>query len=93
MEKRMLGGMGVIEFLKNHNIRFNPRPWSNPTEITTKKIEVSETSFIDLHLEVASKVDALLAQLEQEENEPRAWDTIPEEEIEVTRQKIMSHIG
>jgi len=111
MEETLLSRMGKLSSLRNYNIRFNPKPWSNPQHIewvkppetktlkTTKTPKVpnkikkpkakkvpkvkttkQEKSFVDLHLEVASKVDSLLAQMEAEgrfEDTPAA----PEQEI------------
>jgi len=66
--------MGRISTLWNSNIRFNPRPWLDqdttvekvkfqPVETTTM---VKDQSFVDLHLQVAEKVDALIAKMEDE---------------------------
>ena len=59
-------GLGIFTSIMNKNIRFNPRPWSNSTSISSKKIEVKEWKFIDLHAEVAGEVDALIAANEKE---------------------------
>ena len=66
--------MGIISTLRGSNIRFNPRPWLNqePTveEIHFQPVEnttmVEDKTFVDLHLQVAEKVDALIASMETE---------------------------
>ena len=64
VEKKILNPLEVINSLKNRNIRFNPHPWSNPRHLVSRKIE---DSFVeDLHSEVVTKVDALLAEWEKE---------------------------
>ena len=66
--------MGIISTLRGSNIRFNPRPWLNqepaveevefqPVENTTM---VEDKTFVDLHLRVSEKVDALIASMETE---------------------------
>ena len=71
MEKKILNGIKVVDFLRKHEIRFNPHPWSNPKHLNSKsKGLVSrkiEDGFVDLHSEVVTKVDALLAELEKEQ--------------------------
>ena len=61
--------MGLLNSLREYNIRFNPKPWVNTEDLTVEPvnpvIKVEDTSFIQHHLEVARKVDALIAQMEQ----------------------------
>ena len=78
---KLLGGsrMGMLSTLRGYNIRFNPRPWLNSQPTTTKPVKtqvlkpqvvktktVPDKSFVDLHLDVAKKVDALIEQMEAE---------------------------
>ncbi len=66
--------MGIISTLRDTNIRFNPRPWLNqesseevqfqPVENTTM---VEDNSFVELHMKVAEKVDALIADMEEQD--------------------------
>ena len=66
-DKSNLFGMGLVKFLKEHNIRFNPRPFSNPTPaFSSQMVDIKTDSFVDLHMEVAAKVDALLAENEKD---------------------------
>ena len=59
-------GWDSLKSLKTKNICFNSRPFSNP-QLSSEKFEVvEEPSFVDLHLEVSQKVDALIAESEQE---------------------------
>ena len=59
-------GWDSLKSLKTKNICFNSRPFLNP-ELSSEKFEVvEENSFVDLHLEVSQKVDALIAKNEQE---------------------------
>ena len=92
MGKRQFG-LGALQSLKNKNIRFNLRPFSNPVNLASETVEVSkEMSFVDLHLEVAQKVDALLAELEHEVQEPQEWEMAPKEELDLAQGKILSDI-
>ena len=71
----------TLKSLGNKNMRFNPRPFSSPIGPSSKKIDVAEEiSFVDLHLEVTRKVDALIAELEQE-TVIEEWELVPEEKI------------
>ncbi|KAA0004783.1 MAG: hypothetical protein DRM98_02155 [Thermoplasmata archaeon] len=69
MEKKILNGIKVVDFLRKHELRFNPHPWSNPKHLTSKGLvsRKIEDGFVDLHSEVVTKVDALLAELEKEQ--------------------------
>jgi hypothetical protein len=62
--------MGLLTTLRQYNIRFNPKPWANPNDFTegpvNSVIKVQDISFMRHHLEVTRKVDALIAQMEQE---------------------------
>ena len=65
-EKTNLFGMGFISFIKKHNIKFNPRPFSNPNPvISSQMVNFRKDSFVDLHFEIAEKVDALIAENEK----------------------------
>lgn len=66
-EKTNLFGMGFISFIKEHNIKFNLRPFSNPDHIASSQIvDVRTDNLVDLHLEIAKKVDALIEESEKE---------------------------
>jgi len=64
--------MGIISTLRSSNIRFNPRPWLNQEpsveetniqpEINTTMVE--DKAFVELHMKVAEKVDALIENME-----------------------------
>ena len=66
--KQNILGMGLMNFLKDHNIKFNPRPFSNltPAISTSQIVNVKSDSFVDFHMEIAAKVDALIAENEKE---------------------------
>ncbi len=67
-QKTRMLSLGFLGKIKNVNIRFNPRPFSNP-DAGSGKVNTKNDSFVDLHLEVARKVDALISQNESEEEE------------------------
>jgi len=58
--------MGLKNFLKEHNLRFNPRPFSNQENITTPVVNLKADNLVDLHVQVAERVDALIAEMETE---------------------------
>ena len=73
-------GWDSLKSLKTKNICFNSRPFSN-SQLSSEKFEVvEEPSFVDLHLEVTRKVDALIAELEQE-TVIEEWELAPKEKI------------
>ena len=70
MENPLENITGFLSSLKTKNIKFNPTPWK--TEETTDastNINVSNDTFVDLHVEVAKKVDTLIAEMEGTESE------------------------
>ena len=70
MENPMENIAGALKSLKNKNIRFNPNPWKTKDDIsTTTKINVEDDTFVDLHVEVAKKVDALIDNMDKEGEE------------------------
>ena len=73
-------GWDSLKSLKTKNICFNLRPFSNSQPSSEKFEVVDEPSFADLHLEVTRKVDALIAELEQE-TVIEEWELVPEEKI------------
>jgi len=86
--------MGMLNTLRGYNIKFNPRPWADTTQPTVNAkpvvktqnvapVQVQDRSFVDLHLEVSKKVDALIAQME-EEGKFDNWDAPSIEDVEVT---------
>jgi hypothetical protein len=84
--------MGLLKDLWAVKIRFNPRPWSNPGHIVTNVPKVEEKSFVDLHLEVAQKVDALIAQLDQEKSLEDTVALPNKQEWDLTPEKTMANI-
>ena len=71
----------TLKSLRDKNMGFNPRPFSSSIDPSSEKIDVAEDiSFVDLHLEVTRKVDALIAELEQE-TVIEEWELVPEEKI------------
>ena len=82
--------LGFLKSLKGKNIHFNPRPFSNPLHLqnhsVTLPVAVVEKTFVDLHLEVAQKVDMLIEKNEQM--------LMPEfEEISFAPEKPIQHLG
>ena len=70
MQKPFENIVEVFSNLKNKNIRFNPRPWKNPeAETSSTNIEPVSDTFVDLHMEVAKKVDALIAEMEENQDD------------------------
>ena len=92
MEKRKTDAVGFFKNLKNALIKFNHRPFSNPIHLQNKIIRLEkqqlafeQQNFIDKHTEVASKVDALIAQMEQiEQMQPLDTQVTPEDELDLT---------
>lgn len=87
--------MGLLTTLKGYNIRFNPKPWVTNNDFTAKPvnhvIKVHDTSFIQHHLEVSRKVDALITQMQQETQ----FDSInmpSREEANITPEKTISNL-
>ena len=92
MRKRLIES-GALKSLKGKRIRFNLRPFSNPTHLSSGRVEaVEEMSFVDLHLQVAQEVDALIASLEQKTQQPQEWETAPREEVGLAPEKILSDL-
>jgi len=92
MGKRLIG-IGALKSLKNKKIRFNLRPFSNSKHVENNNFEVAkDMSFVDLHLDVAKKVDALIAQLDQEQQQPQEWDMTPKGQPDLAPGKILSDI-
>ncbi len=56
---------GFLSSLKNKEIKFNPKPWkTEETVSTTTNVNVANDTFVDLHVEVAKKVDTLIAEMD-----------------------------
>ena len=73
---RRLISIGALKSLKNNS-----------------RVEaVEETSFVDLHLQVAQEVDALIENLGQEALQPQEWELAPEEEVALAPEKILSDV-
>ena len=77
----LLTELGFFSSLKGAKMRFNPRPFSS------KIAEMNNENFIDLHLEIAKKIDELIAKNEKElklpEHEPlsKIQQTLPLNEV------------
>lgn len=90
MEKRKADVVGLLKNLKEAQIKFNPRPFSNPIHLQNKIIRLEKQqlafehqNFIDHHTDVVSKVDALIAQMDQiEQMQPLETTITPEDEME-----------
>ena len=65
--------MWFLSNLRNKKIRFNPEPIFNFFNISNKQPPQRKENFVDLHFEIAKKVDALIAKYESEltTNEPQ----------------------
>lgn len=82
--------LGILKSLKGKNIYFNPRPFSNPVHLQSNNVtlppSVIEKTFVDLHLEVAQKVDMLIERNER--------ILMPEfEEISFAPERPIQHLG
>ena len=86
--------MEIIRNLDEFDIRFNPTPWIAPEEFSVKPpVNKVDKNLIDFHIEVAQKVDELIARLELEGNQPEVWDTsMPSEDNDLTPEMITSKI-
>lgn len=58
--------MWFLSNLKNKKIKFNPEPILNFFNVSNKQPTPKEEKFVDLHFEIAKKVDALIAKYESE---------------------------
>jgi len=93
-EKTSLFGMGLISFIKEHNIRFNLRPFSSPTHIVSSQmVDARADNLVDLHLEIAKKVDALIAKNEKEvlpqSNEKNLFEDYEQTVLNPLKQELM----
>ena len=86
----------MLNTLRGLNIKFNPKPWDNTDEFVqtvpapvVQPVTVQDNTFVDLHIEVASKVDALLEKMESEGKFDN-WDTTDTNEL--TPEKTMSEV-
>ena len=90
MESRKADVVGFLKNLKGAQIRFNPKPFSNPIHLQNKIIRLEkqqlafeQQNFIDHHAEVVNKVDALIAQMQQiEQMQPLETPITSEDEID-----------
>ncbi len=64
--KTSLLDKGFIGKIRDKNICFNPRPFSQTNDNVTQ-MKNSGNDFVDFHLEVVEKVDQLIAEYEKEE--------------------------
>jgi hypothetical protein len=57
----------VLDSLKNKKLRFNKKPWKKTVNpVTSTNINVDNSSFVDLHMKVAERVDLLVNNIEQD---------------------------
>ena len=60
----------AFENIKNKKISFKKTPkQKKDVLISSTNVEVNENSFIDLHVKIARKVDTLIEDMEQKEEE------------------------
>ena len=72
--------IGLINFLKEHNIRFSPWPFAKTESITTPVVNLKAENLVDLHLQIAERVDALIIETENEKTKtPRSEEKLFEE--------------
>jgi len=64
--KTSLLDKGFIGKLRDKNICFNPKPFSQTNDNVTQ-MNTSGDDFVDFHIEVVEKVDQLIAEYEKEE--------------------------
>jgi len=69
--KTSLFKMGLIEFFKEHNLKFNLRPFSNPENVKTPVVNLNADNLVDLHLQIAARVDAIIAEAESKKETPQ----------------------
>ena len=65
MDLLLMMEMGFFSDLKRKNIRFNPRPFSDPMHLQTGPM-VRKENLVDLHLEIAKQIDEIIARNEKE---------------------------
>ena len=96
---------GLLDSLKKWKIKFNPRPFSDPKPmfniskdvpeftVVDETTTLTQRNFVDLHAEVARKVDALIATMEQEAmSEETVFETRSEENIGLTPGQTLSDL-
>ena len=88
MEKERFVNMDFFRSLKDAKLKFNPRPFSNPLSVSSEKFEVVEKNFVDLHAEIAKKVDELVISTNRE---PvfEEWDFTPEEKTSMNPERVV----
>ena len=73
---------GFFSSLMDKNIRFKLNPNSNPKPFSSGNIEVIEENFVDLHSDIAQKVDALITVNERVEFTEKL-EHFPEEKVDL----------
>ena len=93
LEVMLLYEMGFFSSLKNKRIRFNPRPFSNPLHKNSpvEVVDVKKDSVVDFYVEIVNKIDALIEELEKE-NETEEFDFLPDELMDLDQDIIVSTI-
>ncbi len=96
MHKTIAAGIELLSSLKDMNIRFNPRPFTNPTPSTpwTTAVAIEEETPFDFHMAVAQKVDALIAEWEQQnESEELSQPEMPHHRFELDVEQKLSELA
>ncbi len=66
MENPFINIIEALSSIKEKNIKFNATPWKEAEVVTsTTNVNVRNDTFVDLHMEVAEKVDALIADMDE----------------------------
>lgn len=59
----------VFNNIKNKKTRLNKTTKKQEPTVTSTNIEVQDNTFVDLHMKVARKVDTLIDEMDQKEEE------------------------
>ena len=86
LELLILMEMGFFSSLRKKKIRFNLRPFSNPVHLQ-KKSELKKEKLVDLHLEIAKKVDELIERNERKltVQQPEYFSKLPRSSCSTVR--------
>ena len=81
----------IFSSLRDKKIRFTPRSISNQKPFSSEKIEVKEEDFVNLHTEIAQKVDALIVANEREQLTEELEFT-PADKVDLNPERLESSI-
>jgi len=73
METDKNNWLNFFSTIKESNIRFNPKPWANPFNTSSRAVIFSRK---DKHGEIARKVDEIITKTDEK---PSTWETVSEE--------------